>query len=172
MAWQDSMPLMLRYLIGDIDTPQTYSDTRLQTSLLIAAKFVGSEANFSQRFNPDYVNLTLIPDPTIDPTIDDWYTNLTVMKASCQILIAEWKILVGGGAIMFKEGSAMVDMRELARHKKDLVIDIEKQYEHAKLTYQMAVRPSVASVIGPFNIYAGNFRGPVYPYSQRDRVFI
>lgn len=172
MAWQDSMPLMLRYIIGDVNIPQTYTDSRLQTSLLIAAKFVGSEVNFSQVFSPDFVNLTLSPDPTVSPTVDDWYSNLTVLKAACQILTAEWQLLAGGGAIMFKEGSSMVDMRELARHKKDLVFDIEKQYNDSKLTYQMAVRPSVASVIGPFNIYAGNFRGPVYPYSQRDRVFM
>ena len=172
MSWQDHLPLMLRYIIGDVDVPQKYTDTRLQTSILIAGKFVGTEANFSQIFVPDYVNLTLNPDPTIDPYTDDWYANLTVLKAAYQILFNEWKILTNGGAIMFKEGSATVDMRELAKHKKDLIADIEEQYNHAKLTYQMAVRPSVASVIGPFNIYAGNFRGPVYPYSQRDRVFL
>lgn len=169
MAWSDNMTLMLRYIINDVDTPQKYSDNRLQTSLLIAAKFVGSELNFSQVFYPDFMNLTLSPDPTIEPTIDDWYANLTVLKAAQQIVSGEWKVLSNGGAIMFKEGSAMVDMRESAKTKKDFLLDLERQYDDAKLTYQMAIRPSVAAIIGPFNIYGGNFYSPGNNYYYRGR---
>lgn len=172
MAWYDVMPLMLRYTIGDIDAPQKYTDQRLQTSILIAAHFVGADANFSQIFHTDLMNMELTPDPTVDPTVDDWYANLSTIKAACQIVQQEFRILTNGVAIMFKEGSAMVDARQLADNKKALLDDLNKQYDQLLLTYKMAVRPSMSAVIGPFNIYAGNFRGPVYPYTQRDRVFI
>jgi hypothetical protein len=172
MAWTDEMPLMLRYIIGDVDVPQKYTDNRLQTSLLVSCKFVSAEANFSQVFVSNLTAMTLTPDPTVDPTIDDWYSNLVVLKSACQIIQAEEKLLTNGGAIMFKEGSAMVDMRDLARHKKELLTEVLSQYDNAMLNYKMGVRPSCAAVIGPINIIAGNMRGPMYPYTTRDRVFI
>lgn len=164
MAWTDVMPLMLRYIIGDVDCPEKYTDLRLQTILLISGKFVGAEATFSQNFIPDLTLMTLTPDPTVDPTLDDWYANLTVLKAAHNIVLAEHKILTNGGAIMYKDGSATVDMRELAKYKKELLKDLAEQYDHAMLNYKMAVRPSCASVIGPINIRAGNMRGPNFPY--------
>lgn len=172
MAWTDQLPLMLRYVVGDVDTPQKYADARLEQALVIAGKFVENEANFSQSFNCDVAAITISPDPTIDPYIDDWFSNLVVLKAAFQIAQSEFRILSRGGAMMFKEGSATVDTREQAKYYQALYNSLKTQYEDALFKYQMVVRPSVGSVIGPFNIYAGNFRGPVYPYSYRDRLFL
>lgn len=164
MAWNDVMPLMLRYIIGDVDAPEKYTDIRLQTVLLISSKFVSAEATFSHDFVSDLTLMTLTPDPTCGSTIDDWFANLTVLKAAHTMVQSEHRILTNGGAIMYKDGSATVDMRELAKHKKDLLDDLAKQYNDAMLSYKMAVRPSCAAVIGPINIRAGNMRGPMYPY--------
>src|SRR5690242_5214306 len=108
VAWQDQMTIMLRYTIGDVSCPNTYSDSRLQQALVIGAQYVSPSLNFSQQFTVNVVDIDISPDPTVSPTIDDWFTNLTVLKTAYQILFNEWKLLTNGGAIMFKEGSAMV----------------------------------------------------------------
>lgn len=172
MAWTDVMPLMLRYIIGDTDSPEKYCDERLQTMLLISARFVGAEATFSQNFVSDLTLMTITPDPTCPDTLDDWYSNLTVLRAAHSIVQSEHKLLTNGAAIMYKDGSATVDMRDLAKHKKDLLQDLAKQYSDALLNYKMGVNPSCAAVVGPINIVGGNMRGPVYPYTARDRVFM
>lgn len=172
MAWNDVMPLMLRYIIGDVDCPETYTDVRLQTMILISGKFVAAEATFSQNFVPDLTLMTLTPDPTCEPTLDDWYANMTVLKAAHNIILSEHKLLTNGSAIMYKDGSATVDMRDLAKHKYELLKDISKQYSDAMLNYKMGVNPSCAAIVGPINIVAGNMRGPMYPYTVRDRVFM
>lgn len=174
MAWNDTLTTMLRYIIGDVaeGCDQKYNDSRLQTQILVSSKFVASEANFSQTFASDLMMMTLTPDPTVNPTIDDWFSNLVVLKAALQITQIEHRILTNGGAIMYREGSAMVDMRDLARHKKELLDQLVEQYDFAMLNYKMAVRPSCASIVGPINIIAGNMRGPMYPYTARDRVYM
>jgi hypothetical protein len=171
VAWTDSTTIMLRYIIGDVNVPQAYSDSRLQQTLAIAAMFVDSEMNFSQPFVVDPVAITITPDPSIAPTIDDWFTNLMVIKATQIILESELKALTAG-ALMFREFNSIVDRREGAKWLAQLLKDKIAEYSDARMRYQCAVRPSIASIIGPFNILAGNFRGPVYPYTQRDRLFI
>ncbi len=171
MAWQEETTISLRYIIGDVNTPETYTDSRLLQTLVIAAKFVDSEMNFSHNFVVDPLNMTITPDPTLDPTTDDWFTNLMVDKAAIIIVQSELKALAAG-ALMFKEFNSVVDRREGVKWHMALLKQLTDEYSDARMRYQCAVRPSIASIIGPFNILAGNFRGPVYPYTQRDRLFV
>lgn len=161
MPWQNEMTIMLRMIINDFDDPQSYTDIRLQQTLVVGAQFVNSSFNFSQLFTVDVSGIDLSPDPTVSPTIDDWFSNLTVLQTAVMIVRGELKAM-SVGAIMFKEGSATVDMREGVKWKAGLLKEISDQFDHAKLTYQMAIRPSCAAIIGPFNILAGNFRAPYY----------
>lgn len=170
MAWGEQLPIMVRYMIGDVEDPYTYNDQRLQMSILIAAKYVDNELNFSQAFEIDIIGMTISPDPTVSPTIDDWFSNLSVLRACLMITTAEMKAMTAN-ALYFKEGSTTVDMREQLKYKQEMLKQFKQDYDHAKLSYQLAVRPSCNAIIGPFNIMAGNFRGPVYPYTQRDRIF-
>lgn len=170
MAWTDSMPLMLRYLINDIDSP-VYTDTRLQTMLTIAAKFVIAEFNFSQPFVSNPVALTITPDPTDSTTLDDWFANLTVYKAAIIIVRNELKA-DSVKAISFKEFHSAVDMTGIAKNKKMILDDLQQAYEHAELEYRMGVRVSASAVLTPFNIYSGGWRGPAMYMSDRDRFVL
>jgi len=86
MAWQETMVTMVRVLINDLDSSNyTYSNERLEQTILVSAQYVASAADFQNAYVVDLGQFTLIPDPTDDPADND-YINLVCLKAACLIL--------------------------------------------------------------------------------------
>lgn len=184
--WSDVMTTMLRYMINDYGSPQTYSDNQLITALLVSGIFVSQELDFSQVFVPDVINLTLTPDPT-GPTapIEDSmgniltpsappdynYINLVVLRTAIMINMNEYRAACGS-AIMFKEFHSQADMRGIVTAKKAMWDELQKLYDEKRMHYQMGIRVSGQAVLSPINIIAGGWRGPIYVYSDRDRFVI
>jgi len=149
--WDVDMVQMLRYLIGDVESPQSYTDDRLKIQVLVGAKFVVPAFNFSQIFRVNLTTQTLSPDPTIDPTTDDWFTNLTVYKAAIILLQNELRTS-SFQSVSFKEFNTSVDLRDVAKNKKVLLDALTAEFEHAELEYRMGVRISGAAILTPFGI--------------------
>ena len=88
MSWRNEIPLIVRYLIDDINSSK-YSDERIETSILISAQLILIETRFDNEYTINIVNNQLSPDPT-SPR-DDSFITLTALKTSCIIVGSEIK---------------------------------------------------------------------------------
>ena len=81
-CWSSSLVTMLRTFINDIDSSNyTYTDSRLQQLLVIAAMYVKQEIDFDTTYTVDVAQVTISPDPV--DTGDDAFSNFVVLKAAC-----------------------------------------------------------------------------------------
>lgn len=71
MAWQDQMSTIVRYVVNDVDSSNyTFSDERVETSILVAAQLVSNEIDFIQTYTIDVEGGTISPDqPLLPPKI-------------------------------------------------------------------------------------------------------
>ena len=73
--WKISMVLMLRSLIGDLDSTK-YTDTRLEQILSVGAYNVVNDADFSTDYTVDVAKVRITPDPVSNNDGD--FVTLTV----------------------------------------------------------------------------------------------
>ena len=67
MSWQGQMGTIVRYLIDDVDpTNYTYSDHRIETTILVAGQLTQMNVDFSKSYDINVENCTLDPDPTVE----------------------------------------------------------------------------------------------------------
>ena len=80
MYWQAEFVTLLRVLIDDLVSPQTYADNRLIQVLAAAAQLVTSELRFANNFQVDIQALTIEPSPVDRATTrDDNFINLEIL---------------------------------------------------------------------------------------------
>lgn len=108
MAWYDQMLTPLRVLLNDI-AGSTYTDATLLKLLVTAGQFVNEEAVLDISYTIDFTTPAITPDPSTD----DRYNALVVMKAFC--LTNQWlykqKVLAEGikskcGPVTMEQGGA------------------------------------------------------------------
>jgi hypothetical protein len=62
MSWQGQMSTIVRYLINDTDSENySFSDNRLETSILVAAQLVISEVDFANAYSINVESCLLSP---------------------------------------------------------------------------------------------------------------
>lgn len=83
MSWQSEITTIVRILINDYVAPYTYTDARLQQTILVAAQFVQFDVNLDNQYNINITGGTLSPDPTTLSEKDSIFINLTSLKAAC-----------------------------------------------------------------------------------------
>lgn len=156
MAWQDTMLEVLRVIIGDMDeSAPINSDDNLERVLAVSAFQVLCEMTFSQSFSVNVTRVLITPDPTLEATLDESFTNLVTLKAAC-LLDRSTALAAAGRAIAVRDGSSAVDLRGVFGAKLKL---LEKGwcavYDDAKLEYQSGQsRVAGAVVLTPFRLYA------------------
>jgi hypothetical protein len=151
MSWQGQMGTMLRYLINDTD-PDNYqfTDTRIETLLLVAAQLTSMETVFSNSYQINVESCLLSPDPTDAETKDNNFINLVVLKAACVMLGSEIRS-EAGNAISIKDGPSAIDLRGVAGTLSTLYTDICAKYEELKLSYEKGVSLDLgAGILGPY----------------------
>lgn len=174
MSWQGELTTMVRHLINDTDEDNyTYSDSRLETTVLVAAQLVNKEVDFESTYLIDVEQCTLSPDPT-DPTDaladankDDGFIALVSLKAACIILGSEMKTQ-GLKAVRVVDGPSSVDYTAVAQHVRFLYEFACKQYEQYKFNFQACNNNVGKAVLTPYapgalgiqrpSDYYGNFR--------------
>lgn len=154
MAWDTEMVLMLRHMIDDVDSPQTYSDSRLQTTILIAGYQVNFDVGgFNTTYTFDFDAITLSPDPTTSNPRDNDFVVLTLLKAACMIVRAEIRD-AARNAIDIKDGRTTWKTKDRAEYLQKL-IDSDQgpcaQYEEALLTYKLSGNTAGVGILGPFS---------------------
>ncbi len=173
MAWQDDATEVLRVLVNDMDSPQTYSDDKLERVLVVAAFQVLLEATFSQDFVVSISNASILPDPTLGAGKDESFVNLFCLKSAC-IIDRGGAVAAAQRAISVRDGSSAVDLRGVFGAKLQL---LEKGwcavYEDSKLDYQAGrSRVAGAAIVSPFRLFAtGGYGGYLGSDRNRDLLF-
>ncbi len=157
MSWQGEMTTMVRQLIYDVDASNyTYSEERLETTILVAAQIVSTEIDFEQKYVIDVEQCTLTPDPT-DPTKalasankDDGFINLVSLKSACIIMGSELKTNALN-AVRVSDGPSSIDMTAVANYIKYLYEHACKQYEEYKFNYAAGNNAVGKAILSPYS---------------------
>jgi hypothetical protein len=152
MAWTETMVTMLRVLINDLATPETYTDERLQQVLVVAATYVQQEIEFNTTYTIDIGTPDISPDPTLTATKDDVFTNFTVLKAACIIDTSQLRTEALRAGVEARCGPAMVKILgdRLAGFKILLDEGACAAYQQLKLEYTIGNAQAVKAVLSPF----------------------
>jgi len=151
MAWQDQMTVILRSLINDLDDSNyTYTDDRLQTMLLVAARLMLINVDFANVYTIDVTANGLTPDPTDPNYQDDAFVVLTCLRAACIILGNEIKA-ESGNAISIKDGPSAIDLRGVTVTLTTLYKDLSSRYEELLLEYRAGNSVAGEAILGPYS---------------------
>jgi hypothetical protein len=159
MSWQTEMVRIVRFLIDDL-CAETYSDSRLEETVLVAAQLMKHEMEFNNTYTIDVDSLALSPDPT-SGNKDDAFINLTCMKTACIILRAEVKA-ESLRAIVVKDGPSSIDLSGRYSATKDRAEKMCESFQQAKLQYQLGNSTAGQAVVNTWVVdniatYEGNF---------------
>tara|TARA_B100000085_G_scaffold271307_1_gene284628 strand:+ start:684 stop:1205 length:522 start_codon:yes stop_codon:yes gene_type:complete len=151
MAWQGQMSTMLRHIINDVDvTNYTFSNKRLETTLLVAAQLVRSEMDFSNDYSINVESCQLDPDPTDSSTQENDFVTLVVLKAACIVVGSEVRS-ESTNAISIKDGPSAIDLRGVSNTLVVLYKDLCSKYEKAVLDYRAGRSIAGNAILGPYS---------------------
>ena len=152
--WEDTMVLMLRALLNDLDSGNyTYTDARLQQMLCVGAYNVQAEAVFTNTYVIDIVNSTMTPDPVAEGDSD--FVVLTVYKTACIMVGSEIKTQANN-AIAIKDGPSSIDLRGIATQLGSVKDNYCTAYAELlnKYRYENGANGSMSigqAVLGPYS---------------------
>ena len=151
MSWQNEMVRIVRYLINDLDCDSpTYSDSRLEETILIAGQLTLDEVNYEKDYTIDVDTLVLTPDPTASPK-DNFFINIVSTKTACLILQGETKVATACGYVI-KDGPSTIDMSNYVKGVMDLYKEMSNRYENIKLQYLAGNASAGQAVLGPYTV--------------------
>jgi hypothetical protein len=168
MQWQEYTNIMVRHLINDMDfNNYKYSDDRINSTVAVAAQLVVLELDFNASYSVDVASQVITPDPTSDNA----FTNLVVMRASVIIVGGEVKT-EASNAISIKDGPSAIDLRGVSSTLLALYKDLSDKYDSLAQSYGYTGSVGKA-ILGPYspgsdyvtrtnNDY--NFRGNYFRY--------
>lgn len=151
MSWQGQMSTILRYLINDVDSSKyTYSDHRIETTLLVASQLVTLEVDLANDYTINVETCTLSPDPTETATRDDGFINLVCLKSACVIVGSEIRS-EASNAIAIKDGPSSIDLRGVTSTLSVLYKELCARYEKTLLDYKTGNSVGGQSILGPYS---------------------
>ena len=159
MAWNTEMVRIVRTLVGDLSSTPTYDDARLEEAILVNAQLVQMDVDFPNSYTVDVDELLLTPDPTdrSGGTRDDSFINLVCLKTACMITLSELRT-AAGQSIAIKDGDSSIDLRGTLQGRVEVIKHSWcKEYENAKLEYVAGNRVPGRAIVGPHNIWPGDF---------------
>lgn len=152
MSWKVDLVLMLRSIIGDLDSSK-YTDERLKQVLVVGAYNVITDAEFSNTYTVSVGGVSISPDPISVNDTD--FTTLTLYKSACILLGSEVKT-ESANAISIKDGPSAIDLRGVSQSLNIMYKDLCQKYESLLTTYQYAKgdgsgTPAGTAVLGPYS---------------------
>lgn len=148
MAWQDEIIPIVRVLINDNSSPYTYSDTRLEEAIVVAAQIMIREISFDKTYTITISTTTITPDPIDDPR-DDAFITLTALKTACFIFDGETRT-AGLQSFSITDGPSTVSTASRYSAAKDnsrLALDA---FGRAKLAYLSGNSIGAGVVMTPY----------------------
>lgn len=147
MSWKLDLVLMLRSIIGDLDSVK-FTDERLKQILVIGAFNVFNDAEFSNEYTIDIGSVSITPDPI--EINDSDFAILTVYKSACILLGSEVKT-EAANSISIKDGPSAIDLRGVTQSLIVLYNDICKKYNEMLMTYQYDNTIVGQAILGPYS---------------------
>jgi len=144
MAWTTDLVLMVRVLVNDINTPQTYTDEYIQRVLITAGILVDSEIPFSYDYTFNISALTITPDPI--SSSDGIFQALVPLKAACILTQGEFKQALGQG-IKVRDGDSAIDTSVSFRGYRD-ILELGPCKSYEKLKWQLLASGGIDGGIG------------------------
>lgn len=137
MSWDIDTVETVRYLIGDIDVPQKYTDDRLKTAATISSNFVAREISLANTYIIDISSKTITPDPSLTDPIDYGFLDMISLRTAILILQGEIKIYATS-SIRVMDGPSSIDVAGIFSNTKKLIDDLNTTYYIAKNKYIMS----------------------------------
>lgn len=155
MPWQNEMVIIVRHIIGDLDTSnQLFSDSRIEESILVAAQLIHNEMEFNIDYNIEVDNGVLTPDPTITPVApsnkDDDFIALCCLRSGL-LLTNSLQRTYALKAFSIRDGASSLDMRGIVAGLKIVNDDLTKKYEDLKMSYQTGKLGFGKSILSPYS---------------------
>ncbi len=152
MSWKVDMVLMLRSLIGDLDSSK-YTDERLKQVLVVGAFNVVNDADFTNDYTVSVSSVSISPDPITENDTD--FSVLAVYKSACILVGSEAKT-ESSNAISIKDGPSSIDLRGVSQSLSAIYKDLCSKYEKLLSTYEYASgggdgAPAGAAVLSPYS---------------------
>lgn len=170
MSWQNTIPVMVRYLINDIDSSgYKYTDARIEKTAIIGAQFVSLELDFPNVYTIDIANDTISPDPTNEETKDNSFINLTALKTACIILGSELKT-EAYNSISVKDAQSAIDLRGVSSTLAMLYKDLCDKYAAMADDYKFTGETGQA-ILGPYSPGADFIARTHNDYDHRGNYF-
>lgn len=149
MAWQDTMVVMLRILVNDMDDTPVYSDSRMEQMLVVAAMYVNIEISFDATYTINVPSPDISPDPTGNG--DDAFVNFTVLKAACLTDQSTFRTKALASGIKAKCGPAVLEtLKHLDGFKQLLEIGPCAAYSELKKQWTFGNARLVHAILTPF----------------------
>ncbi len=151
MAWTTDMVTMVRILINDTESPQTYTDVRLQSIIAVAARYVEQEISFDVDYTINATAPSISPDPTLAASLDDAFTNFVVLKAACLTDISTLRTKAVLAGLEARCGPAILKtLKNLDGFKELLDKGPCAAYDKLKNEYTFGERALVHFILSPF----------------------
>ena len=155
MTWQNEMILIVRHLVNDLDDAnQSFTDERLEGTVLVSAQLLLNEIDFDDPPNNDYAvdvdGLTLTPDPTASGTKDNAFINLVCLKASCVIVGSEVRTNALNSVVL-RDGPSTIDMRGIAASLSQLYNNLCERFDTAVLQYKAGGSRVGQAIFSPYS---------------------
>lgn len=171
MAWSDEITTIVRILINDYVSPYTYSDARLEQTILVAAQYVQSDVNLDHHYTVDIVGNTLTPDPTqITPTKDTIFINLVGLKTACIVDQSTYRTKAAMEGIRAALGPASLAVSGSSSAWKFMLESGPcGTYDELTSHWDVANANAVRAIFSPFvgnNFDPQNLKNPSYDYSR------
>ena len=163
--WETEIPLLIRYTIGDVTSPQSYTDDRLKQQAVAAAIFVQTEVDLTTAYSVSIASTGIVPDPCDPATRDDLFVSLVTMKSACMLATNEFRIR-GGQAISIKDGDSSISTSDRAKTSKDVAANFCEMYSELKWDIETGQSTNAVSrfraVTSPFRFQYGGNPPPSY----------
>lgn len=153
MAWTTDLVLMVRVLINDMESPQTYADEYLKRVLITAGIMVDTEVTFSYNYTYDINAITISPDPVASG--DSTFTALVPLKTACILTQGEFRQALGQG-IKVRDGDSAIDTSVSFRGYRD-ILEFGPCAAYEKLRWSLLASSGTGkAVLGPYRIPEGS----------------
>ena len=147
MSWKVDLVVMLRSLVGDLDS-EKFTDERLRQVLTVGAYNVLNDADFSVDYIVSISSLSISPDPIVEKDTD--FSVLLVYKAACILLGSEVKT-EAANSIAIKDGPSSIDLRGVTQNLNILYKDFCAKYDNLLKTYQYNNPLVGQAILGPYS---------------------
>ena len=150
MATYSTLINGLRYYIGDISTPYTYSDFDLNQFVVLAAQATVSELTVMPTTYTVNLNaLTINPDPMSD-TSNKGLANLFILKAAVILSMSEARKDVAKYGVRIKDDLTSYDGTAALKGRQDALKVYTENYEKTKWDWERGNKFAGRAILGPY----------------------